>query len=60
MTNTGDVVSLRQFLLTLLARLKLASEHFGGKFREINRAAILQAVVIFFRVPKLEWPAERP
>ena len=56
---TADVVSLRQFLLTLSARLKLASEHFGGKNREINGAAVVHAVVIF-RVPRLEWPGERP
>ena len=30
--------------------LKLASEHFGGKNCEINRAAIVQAVAIFFRI----------
>ena len=46
---------VKQFLLTLWARLKLASEHFGGKNREIDKAAIVQAVVIFFLVPRLEW-----
>ena len=63
--NTGDGCGVvRQFLLNILsslkARLKLASEHFGGKNREINRAVIVQAVATFFRVPRLEWPGERP
>ena len=51
---------VKTILLTLWARLKLASEHLGGKIREINRAAIVQAVVIFFRVLRLEWPGEMP
>ena len=43
-----------------MSRLKLASEHFGGKNSEIKRAAIVQAVVIIFSVPGLECRGEGP
>ena len=50
-------VCLSIFLLILWARLKLASQHFGGKNSEIKRAAIVEAVVIF-TISRLEWPGE--
>ena len=50
---------VRQCLLTLWARLKLTSWHFGGKNNEIKRAATVQAVAIF-SVPRLEWSGEWP
>ena len=60
MYNIGDVVSLRQFMLNTLSSLKARLRAFWWVNSKIKRAAIGQAVVIFFNVLRLEWPGEGP
>ena len=53
MYNKEDVVSLDNFF-------KHFSWHFVGKNSEIKMAEMVQAVVIFFSIPRSEWPGMGP
>ena len=57
MNNTREVLS-DNFVKHFELALSWPQSILAGKI--VKLTAIVQAVAIFFRVPRLEWPGERP